>query len=332
MSSRDGLGVGVIGCGYWGKNLVRNFAQLGELAGVYDANPETAGKIAGDNGSQAIGLDDMLADDAIGAVAIAAPAALHYQLARQALEAGKHVFVEKPLSLTVAHAEALLALAGERKRTLMVGHLLQYHPAFLKLKELVSEGRLGTLRYVYSNRLNFGKIRQEEDILWSFAPHDISMILSLVGEEPDEVSAVGASYLSEPIVDVTTMHMSFPSGQKAHIFVSWLHPFKDQKLIVVGERSMAIFDDCAPWEGKLTLFDHVVDWTDGVPVANKAEGEAVAVEAQEPLLCQCRHFVDCSLGKRTPRTDGAEGLRVLRVLHRASESLMSSEPKEAVYG
>jgi len=327
MSARGKLGVGVIGCGYWGKNLVRNFARLGELAGVSDANEAVARKIAGDNGSKVVALDDMLADESIGAVAIAAPAALHYELAKRALEAGKHVFVEKPLALKLEHAEELVALGESTGQTLMVGHLLQYHPAFLALKKLVSDGRLGALRYIYSNRLNFGKIRQEEDILWSFAPHDISMILSLVGDEPDKVNAEGAWYLSDGIADVTTMHMSFPAGQRAHIFVSWLHPFKDQKLIVVGEKSMAIFDDCAPWEEKLRLYDHAVEWTDGVPIANKAESQAIEVEEEEPLLCQCRHFVESALKGETPRTDGAEGLKVLRVLRRASDSLTGQVAK-----
>ena len=184
----------------------------------------------------------------IAAVAIAAPAAHHASLARAALEAGKHVFVEKPLALTLVEAERLCQLAEQRDRCLMVGHLLQYHPAFIALRDLVNRGELGRLQYLYSNRLNLGKVRREEDILWSFAPHDLSMILSLVGQEPTEVSASGAYFLHRTIADVTTTHLAFPGGEQAHVFVSWLHPFKEQKLVAVGDRAMAVFDDSLAME------------------------------------------------------------------------------------
>ena len=235
--------VAVIGCGYWGRNLVRVFQEIGALAAVCDADANLAAQFADQYSVPALSLGDLLADDAIQAVAIAAPAAAHADLAGQALHAGKHVFVEKPIALRATDAEELIAVAAQGDRVLMVGHLLQYHPAFLALRELIGNGRLGRLQYIYSNRLNLGKIRREENVFWSFAPHDISMILALTGEMPSAVTAKGASYLHEVIADVTNTYMSFPSGVNAHIFVSWLHPCKDQKLVVVGSEGMAVFDD-----------------------------------------------------------------------------------------
>ncbi|HAD88097.1 MAG TPA: oxidoreductase, partial [Rhodospirillaceae bacterium] len=218
--------VAVIGCGHWGKNHVRNFHALGALAAVSDANPDLAATMAETYEVPAKAVADILADGDIKGVVIAAPAEAHADLAIAALEAGKHVFVEKPLALTLTEAEGVLAAAEAAGRTLMVGHLLQYHPAFLKLVEMVRAGELGKLQYLYSNRLNLGKIRREENALWSFAPHDISMILALVGDEPVTVRAEGGSYLHDVIADVTTTHLTFPGGEQAHVFVSWLHPFK----------------------------------------------------------------------------------------------------------
>ncbi|MDJ1160257.1 Gfo/Idh/MocA family oxidoreductase [Chelatococcus sp. SYSU_G07232] len=322
-SARD-VRVAVVGCGYWGKNLVRNFAELGALEALVDAHAPTVEALLAKHGGRALTFEAALADPKIDAVAIAAPAALHYTLAKRALEAGKHVFVEKPLSLEVAEAKALCALAERLDRRLMVGHLLQYHPVFLELKKLVRDGRLGRLQYVYSNRLNLGKIRREEDILWSFAPHDLSMILSLVGSEPETVEAVGGYYLHQSIADVTTTHLAFPGGERAHVFVSWLHPFKEQKLVVVGSDAMAVFDDGEAWERKLLLYPHKVEWRDNMPVPSKADAVPVTVAQDEPLKQECLHFLDCVRTGATPRTDGREGLRVLSVLARASEALRKS--------
>jgi len=313
--------IAIVGCGYWGKNLVRVFAELGALKGLVDAHPPTVETLMAKHGGRAMGFEEALADPALDAVAIAAPAALHHRLARQALKAGKHVFVEKPLALELAEAKELCELAERLDRRLMVGHLLQYHPAFLKLKELVREGRLGRLQYLYSNRLNLGKIRREEDILWSFAPHDLSMILSLVGSEPQGVTAVGGYYLHQAIADVTTTTLAFPGGERAHVFVSWLHPFKEQKLVVVGSEAMAVFDDGEPWARKLLLYPHKVAWKDNIPVAAKAEALPIEVGEDEPLKQECSHFLDCVRTGATPRTDGREGLRVLSVLQRASQAL-----------
>ncbi len=211
-------------------------------------------------------------------------------------------------------------LAAEKGRILMVGHILHYHPAVQKLKELIDGGQLGQIRYVYSNRLNIGKIRKEENILWSFAPHDISVILLLMGEMPEEVGAQGGNYLQSKVADVTLTNFSFASGARGHIFVSWLHPFKEQMLVVVGERQMAVFDDVSP-DRKLVLYPHQIDWIDHYPVARKAAGEAVPLEMSEPLKAECAHFLDCIRSRQQPQTDGNEGLRVLQVLQACQRSL-----------
>ena len=315
--------VGVIGSGYWGKNLVRNFHALGALAAVCDSDEALLSALA----AQYPGLEthlavhDLLSRPDVTAVAVAAPAETHFTLAREALSAGKHVFVEKPLTLKEEEARELIALARERKLTLMVGHLLQYHPAFIRLKEAARAGDLGRINYIYSHRLNLGKIRREENILWSFAPHDISMILSLAGEGPEAVLATGGAWLHSKIADVTTTHMEFRSGLKAHIFVSWLHPVKEQKLVVVGDRKMAVFDDTRPWSDKLLLYPHEIRWENNLPVPARAEPERVPVPEGEPLRAECAHFLECAATGKKPLTDGAEGLAVLSVLNAAQRSL-----------
>jgi predicted dehydrogenase/acetyltransferase-like isoleucine patch superfamily enzyme len=319
--STSPIRVAVIGCGYWGKNLVRNFAELGALGAVCDVDPAVAARLSQQYGAPAAALDAVWRDPAIAGVAIAAPAIRHAALARAALDAGKHVLVEKPLALTVPEAEEIIERAERRDRRLMVGHLLQYHPAFLKLRALIREGALGRLQYLYSNRLNLGKVRREEDILWSFAPHDLSMILSLIGQEPTEVTAQGGYYLHKAIADVTTTHLSFRGGEQAHVFVSWLHPFKEQKLVVIGDRAMAVFDDGQGWDEKLLLYPHRIEWRETLPVPTRAAADPVKLEAGEPLHLECRHFLECIAGGERPRTDGQEGLRVLRVLARASAAM-----------
>ena len=315
--------VAVVGCGPWGRNHVRNYAELGALEALADLDPQAARELSDKHGARALTLDQVLADKAIEAVVFATPAALHYEHGRRALEAGKHVLIEKPLAARVEEAVELCALAERLDRRLMVGHILQYHPAFLKLREIVREGRLGRLQYVYSNRLNLGKIRREEDILWSLAPHDVSMILSLLGTEPTSVEAVGGYFLHQSIADVTTTHLGFPGGEQAHIFVSWLHPYKEQRLVVVGSDAMAVFDDGEPWKRKLQLYPHKVAWRDNLPVSSRADPIPIPVEPGEPLKQECLHFLDCVRTGARPRTDGREGLRVLRVLSRASEALLA---------
>lgn len=320
MPITPNIKLAVIGCGYWGKNLVRNFAELGVLAAVCDANTILASAAAKQYNVPALTLEQVLNSD-LEAVVIAAPAAQHYALTEKALKAGKHVFVEKPLSLNVDEAKRLCDLAQKLNLKLMVGHLLQYHPAFLQLKSLIAAGKLGRLQYIYSNRLNLGKFRNEENILWSFAPHDISMILSLAGDLPETVYATGVCHLNPSIQDITTTHLTFKNGIQAHIFVSWLHPYKEQKLVIVGDRGMAVFDDGLPWEEKLQLYPHQVNWVDGLPQAAKADLIKVELEQAEPLKLECQHFIDSVQNNSQPRTDAQEGLRVLQVLDAAQRSL-----------
>lgn len=321
------IGVAVIGSGYWGKNLVRNYHELGNLRVICDKN-ETV--LAGFKGQYpevdvCLAINDVLSRDDVDALVIATPAETHYTLAREALLAGRHVYIEKPLVLVEEEGEDLIGLAEKNKRVLMVGHLLQYHPVFVRLKEMAVNGELGRINYIYSHRLNLGKIRREENILWSFAPHDISMILSLAGEDPETVMASGGNYLHKKIADVTTTHMEFPSGLQAHIFVSWLHPFKEQKLVVVGDKKMAVFDDTLPWEDKLLLYPHEIKWQNNVPVPAKAEPERLEIPQDEPLRLECEHFLSCIGNGQSPVTDGNEGLRVLKVLNMAQRALDGRE-------
>lgn len=317
--------IAVVGTGYWGKNLVRNFHALGALHSICDANAEVLQALV-DNYQDVRGLcsfSDILGDPQIKGVAIASPAETHFTLAREALLAGKNVYVEKPLCLEVTDGLELTRLAEERGRVLMTGHLLWYHPVILRLKEMIHAGELGRIQYVYSNRLNLGKLRREENVLWSFAPHDISVILGLLEEMPSTVQAQGGNYLHQQIADTTVTLLDFPSGVKAHIFVSWLHPFKEQKLVVVGSQKMAVFDDTAPWDRKLVIFPHTVEWSDNIPIAHKAESQTIPVEEREPLREECRHFLECMVSRKQPRTDGREGLKVLRVLRSCQDALES---------
>ncbi len=318
----------VVGAGYWGKNLVRNFYQLGALKSICDADPKAVSALL-EQYSDLQAVDTFAAclrDDDIRGIALASPASTHGQMVREALLAGKDVYVEKPLCLSEAEGSELIALAKERDCILMVGHLLWYHPGVLKLKELIKTGVLGRIDYLYSNRLNMGKLRREENVLWSFAPHDVSVILGLLGDMPSSVQAQGGNFLHREIADATVSLLKFESGVRAHIFVSWLHPFKEQKLVVVGEKKMAVFDDTAPWAEKLQLYAHNVAWDGNVPVAHKAEAEHVVLEEQEPLRTECAHFLDCMRDRSQPLTDGEEGLRVLRVLNACQQALGSGVP------
>ena len=316
--------VAVIGFGYWGKNLIRNFHEIGALRIVCDSDPEREALVK--ERCPGVGFESsyeaVLWDEGIDAVAIATPAAAHFTMARQALGAGKDVFVEKPLALRVEDGEELVALAERHQKILMVGHILRYHPAVTRLHELIQDGDLGQIRYLYSNRLNIGKIRTEENILWSFAPHDISVMLALLDEDPSAISCQGGSYLNPGVADVTLSQFSYSNGVRAHIFVSWLHPFKEQRLVVIGSEKMAVFDDTA--EHKLTLYPHKVAWKNRIPTAVKAEGEPVPIEAVEPLRAECQHFLDCVQSRRQPTTDGKEGLRVLGVLGACQHALQEN--------
>lgn len=315
----------LVGAGYWGKNLARNFNELGALHTICDSSPATLAAYAAgyERVQKATSFKAALDDTTVTKVAIAAPAALHYELAKSALLAGKDVYIEKPLCLAVEQGAELVDLAEKGQRVLMVGHLLQYHPCIQKLQSLLAGGELGKLHYITSNRLNLGKIRREENALWSFAPHDISVILSLAGNQvPEEIICTGESYLTQGIPDTTLTAMRWNGGVRAHVFVSWLNPFKEQKLTVIGSNGMVVFDDTRPWNEKLLLHRQYLTWTDGqVPTPSKTKGEPLSLPESEPLRNECIHFLECCRDRRKPKTDGNEGLRVLRVLHAAQQSL-----------
>jgi len=316
--------IAVIGAGYWGINHVRNFHELGALRMVCDTSGSSlesiSKKFSGVEMSNDFG--SVLASEDVRGVVIATPAETHYQIARAAIEAGKDVLVEKPLTLDMTEGQELVDLARARGSILMVGHLLEYHPAVKRLRELIDSGELGELRYIYSNRLNLGKVRREENILWSFAPHDIAIILRLVGAWPTHVAVTGGAYLQKNIADVTVTNIEFPTGVRAHIFVSWLHPYKEQRLVVVGSKRMVVFDDVRK-EGKLMLYDQGVEFVNGEPVTRKNEGIAEVIGVAEPLRLQCLQFLESIKTRQRPLTDGESGLRVLRVLDAAERSLAS---------
>lgn len=314
--------IAVIGSGNWGKNLVRNFAQLGVLEAVCDTNEKLLKSIQDQyKVPHAFShYQDLLNTPAIDAVVVASPAASHYPIVKAALQAEKDVFVEKPLALKIEEAEELLKTNAAQKRILMVDHLLQYHPAVIKLKEMLDAGALGKLRYIYSNRLNIGRLRNEENILWSFAPHDISVILYLTERQPQHVSAFGEAYLQDHIYDTTITHLAFSDRLKAHIYVSWLHPFKEQKLVVVGDKAMAVFDDLEE-KDKLVVYSHKIDWLKQIPVASKATKEVITIDPKEPLREACQHFLECIEHRTNPKTDGHEALAVLKILHQAEQGL-----------
>ncbi len=317
--------IAVIGAGYWGKNLVRNFHQLGVLKMVCDADVKIRKQMTKEYPEVRIVTKekDIFDDPSIDAVVIAAPAVAHYNLAREALNAGKHVFVEKPLSLNYEDGENLVNLAREKGKTLFVGHILHYHAAVIKLKEMIRAGQIGRLQYIYSRRLSLGKIRREENILWSFAPHDISLILSIVGEDPNYIDAVGNNFLHAQIPDVTMTNLKFPSGIGAHIFVSWLNPFKEQRLVVIGSLGMLVFDDTQPIDQKLILYPHTINWKNGIPTPEKAEAEAIRLSDQwdEPLKAECKAFLEAITTGQSPLTNGEEGLRVLGILESCQKSI-----------
>ena len=317
--------IALVGCGYWGKNLCRNFHALGALTAVVDATENsqvTARSIAPDALITA-NFEDILGDEQIQGIALATPAETHADLTIQAMRAGKDVYVEKPMALSISDAEAMQAVADETdpNRILMVGHLLEYHPAILKLRKLIDSGELGKINYIYSNRLNFGKVRTEENALWSFAPHDVAVILRLLGQSPIEVSASGGTYLTKGIADVTVSNLRFADNSRAHIFVSWLHPFKEQRLVVVGDEKMAIFNDVNAFGEKLCVYPQAVEFDGNFPILKKEDAEFIEHADTEPLREECAHFLDCIKTRNAPLTDACSGIETLKVLHACQSSI-----------
>lgn len=317
--------IGVIGLGYWGKNIFRNLYKMGLVRTACDIDPNVVSRYEKECPGviYTSSVEEILSDPAIKSVSIATPTSTHYEIAKKALFSSKDVFVEKPLALNSQEGEELMALAEEKQRILMIGHILNYHPAVVKLKELIVSEKLGKIQYVYSNRLNIGKLRTEENILWSFAPHDISMILMLLDEEPVKVSAFGQDSFGRGVYDTTVTTLDFASGIKGHIFVSWLHPYKDQKLIIVGSKAMVVFDDIS--KEKLFFYPHKIEWKNGdMPIACKANYEVIPIDKGEPLHLELEHFVKCIKYRRKPMTDALEGIKVLKILESAERVLAGS--------
>lgn len=316
--------IALIGHGYWGKNLARNLSEQGILSAIVDSHYESldAARKLYPSVPCLSDINEVLADPDIDAVMIATPAITHASLGLAALQADKDVFLEKPLALNIQEGAALVEEAESRGRILMVGHLLEYHPAVREIERQVKNGDLGGLRYIYSNRLNWGRLRREENILWSFAPHDISVVLRLVGSLPKRIQATGGAWIAPDVHDLTVTVLEFSGGVRAHIYVSWLHPHKEQRLVVTGERSVMVFEDSAvePTR-KLRSYAHSVEWLDNAPVAQKAPEESVAFDSVEPLRLECEAFVEAIQTRTPPRTDGRSALRVLQVLEAAQRSL-----------
>jgi len=324
----DRVTVCVAGCGHWGKNLVRNFHALGHLHSICDTDPVCLRTLAHQYPEARAfrSLEEALEDRQLHAVALASPADEHHRMAMAVIEAGKDVFVEKPLALDWQDGQEMVEAAQRRGRLLMVGHLLLYHPAILRIQELLREGELGRLEYVYSNRLSMGRIRQEENALWSFAPHDISVLLMLMGRLPVQATATGGAYLQPNVADVTLSTLLFDHGARAHIFVSWLHPYKEHRLVVIGSKKMVVFEDTRPSD-KLLLFDKQIEWENGRMEATQAQGVPVSFGSEEPLRRECQHFLDCVRDRGEPRTPGSDGVQVLLVLQACQRSLqMNGEP------
>ncbi len=320
----ESIRIAVLGCGPWGMNHLRAWRELGCLAIACDPQPDRRAEVKRRFPTIKVVEDhrEVLDDPTVDAVVVATPASTHVPLALEVLEAGKDVLVEKPMALCVADGARLVTAADERQRILMVGHVLEYHPAVVKLRELVARGVLGRVRYLYANRLNFGRIRTTENALWSFAPHDVAVMVRLLGMLPEEIACHGGAYLNGDVADVTMTHLLFPHGVRAHVHVSWLHPFKEHRLVVVGDRKMVVFDDTAPWPEKLSVFDYEVKWEEGcVPVASRADPRFVRVDEAEPLLRECEAFLEAIQTRRLPIADGRSGLATLRILEAAQHSL-----------
>ena len=324
------VNIGQIGLGAWGRNLLRTFYNLPEARLVLGCDVNTAqlsrisGAFPGVNWTR--DYSELISDPALDAVVIATPPADHFQLASRALEAGKDVFVEKPLVLNVDDGRRLIEIARKNERILMVGHIMEYHPASLKLKEYISSGKLGRVYYLYSSRVNLGKVRDIENSLWSFAPHDISMIMFLLDQIPVSVTSTGAAYLQKNIEDVTFLTLHFDDKTMSNIHVSCLDPHKERKLTVVGSKMMAVFDDTESTE-KIRLYDKGVDTkldynTYGEYLSLRAGDILIPkIESAEPLMAECSHFIECVKSRKQPISDGKDGLRVLTVLTAAQKSM-----------
>lgn len=313
----------MVGCGAWGRNLVRTCAELEVLGAVVDADPAAAQREAAAWNVPALPLAHVLDDARLDAVVVATPAPTHAALCRLALDHGKDVFVEKPLASDLAEAEALAAHVARSDRVFMIGHLLRHHPAFEALAAIVARGEIGPLRYIAASRLSLGRVRTHENVFLSFSPHDVSMVLALAGAAPVEVEAIGRAFVTPGVADEVHADLTFSSGLHAHIAASWLSPFKEQKLVVVGETGALVFDDVRPWPEKLLRRDQAVAHSDAGPVASGGEPRFVDLTPEPPLTREICHFVQCCQTRRAPLTSIDEGVRVQRVIERVQAQLNS---------
>jgi predicted dehydrogenase len=305
--------IAVLGCGYWGSNHIRTLKGLGALHAVSDANAARAEGFASDHECLAIAPDELFTRKDVDAIVLALPPQFHAESAIRAVENGKDVLVEKPIALTVPDARRAVEAAAANGRIFMVGHVLRFHPAFEKLKELIDRDELGEVRYIHSHRLGLGKFHTENDALWDLAPHDLSMILAITGTAPLEVRGEGAALLDH-LSDFAHLHMLFPNGLRSHLFTSRLNPYRERRLTVVGNKAMAVFDDVEPWERKLAVYRHAV-WMDSGQWAFTADEPAyVSVAQGMPLTRELQHFIHCIETRAEPRTNGEEAIRVLQIL------------------
>ncbi|MFA6470337.1 MAG: Gfo/Idh/MocA family oxidoreductase [Bacteroidota bacterium] len=320
----ESMQIAVIGCGRWGINHVRTaYGLLGErLRYVFDTNPQAEERVKHIAASIPFTTDisQILNDDSIRGVIIATPAETHYSVAKQCLERGKHVLVEKPITLLVSQAEELQQIALKNNLRLMVGHVLLFHPAVVTMKRMVDAGKIGKLQYIYSNRLNLGAIRSEENVLWSFAPHDISIIQLLTGTIPTEVASHGAQFVQDGIEDTTITYLKYPGNVHAHIFVSWLHPFKEQRMVVIGDAGMFVFEDSLPAD-KLKFYPKGFKQTASGIQKFEGEYESIPFDTAQPLAEEHKHFYDCITNNKRPLADGQHAIDVLKILDEATKRL-----------
>ena len=318
------INIAVIGCGYWGKNLIRNFSELGCLYCVCDDDENLAREFSKTYSVKALNLNQIIENKDIHGVAIAVPAKHHYETTVKVIESRKHVFVEKPLALNIDEAEEMAFLAKKYEVQLMVGHLLQYHPAFIKLKKLIDEDSIGSIKYIYSNRRSFGKVRSDENVLWSFAPHDISMVLSLLDSMPVKVKANSFNFLDQNNEDMVNLDLYFNDNVSANISVSWVHPFKDHCLTVMGSNGSIVFNDTNDWNKKLLLLKSSIEKNRNNIELIKKDEEYIKIDELEPLQEECKHFINIIQDTNlSARTDGYEGLRVMNILKLAEKSLQN---------
>lgn len=314
MQTSSSPRIAVVGCGYWGTNHARTLSELGALAAVADRHDERAGVLAKRHGVSAVPVDAIFSDDGIDGLVLALPPQYHADMAVAALEAGKHVLVEKPIALSVADARRVVDAAAQRPELVaMTGHVLRFHPAFEALEKLAAQGGLGTIRYIHSHRVGLGKFHAENDALWDIAPHDLSLILALTGEKPVNVRGMGSAMLNR-LSDFAHLHLQFPGGVRSHVFTSRLNPYRERRLTVIGSKAMAVFDDVAPWDQKLALYHHKLWEDDNGWQSEMVDPEYVALPDGMPLTRECEHFIASIRDGSAPRTPVADGLAVIEIL------------------